>query len=232
MDPLRLLTACFVPQFADSPARTAVKLENDNPATSQQQNYSDLFHLCTELPNAAFSDVFTTTGGVPPSGLIAPLHAHPPASAPNDVGGIVVKSEPLDSAVSLAPPLANYPTDPTAGLHVHPGALTNENAHYAAAAAVAGVHIDNPFMLSDQARQRLERKRARNRLAAEKCRQRKLNRIASLEASLAAEREKTAQLMKQRDQLLLDLHEFRHLFDQHRVCESLNLSINQQQHHG
>ncbi|KAI6195699.1 Pseudouridine synthase [Aphelenchoides besseyi] len=76
----------------------------------------------------------------------------------------------------------------------------------------------HPFLLTDQARQRLERKRARNRLAAEKCRQRKLHRIATLEEQLAAERERTTQLIKQRDQLAGDLHHLRVLIDQHRVC--------------
>lgn len=48
--------------------------------------------------------------------------------------------------------------------------------------------------MDDQERKKLERKRARNRMAATKCRQRKLERIQELEAQVQLERQKGASL--------------------------------------
>ncbi|KAI6170069.1 BZIP domain-containing protein [Aphelenchoides besseyi] len=116
---------------------------------------------------------------------------------------IAIKAEPEDPQPTTPMPNEYLQSNQMHMIHQPP------TSHYQ-------LGIDNHFLLNDQARQRLERKRARNRLAAEKCRQRKLHRIATLEEQLAAERERTTQLIKQRDQLAGDLHHLRVLIDQHR----------------
>ncbi|KAI6193003.1 Pseudouridine synthase [Aphelenchoides besseyi] len=169
-----------------------IKLENNNEIPSQQ-SYSDLFHQSTDHSNVVPFSQFNEMIG---------SHQNQPIGQGN---GIAIKAEPEDPQPTT--PMSNEYLQ-SSQMHVIHQPPTS---HYQ-------LGIDNHFLLNDQARQRLERKRARNRLAAEKCRQRKLHRIATLEEQLAAERERTTQLIKQRDQLAGDLHHLRVLINQHRVC--------------
>lgn len=70
--------------------------------------------------------------------------------------------------------------------------------------------------MDDQERKKLERKRARNRAAASKCRQRKLERIQELEGHVQQERQRNAQLQSAIEKAQHDLQQLRATIDDHR----------------
>lgn len=70
--------------------------------------------------------------------------------------------------------------------------------------------------MDDQERKKLERKRARNRAAASKCRQRKLERIQELEGLVQVERQRNAQLQTAIDRAQQDLQELRQRIEEHQ----------------
>jgi molecular chaperone GrpE (heat shock protein) len=81
----------------------------------------------------------------------------------------------------------------------------------------------NPFFLfsggvdmDDQERKKLERKRARNRAAASKCRQRKLERIQELEGQVQHERQKCSHLQTEIERVTIELQTMREHYEQHR----------------
>lgn len=70
--------------------------------------------------------------------------------------------------------------------------------------------------MDDQERKKLERKRARNRAAASKCRQRKLERIQELEAQVQQERQRNAQLQSTIEHAKQELQQLRQNIEEHR----------------
>ena len=70
--------------------------------------------------------------------------------------------------------------------------------------------------MDDQERKKLERKRARNRAAASKCRQRKLERIQELEGHVQQERQRNAQLQSAIERTQQELQQLRQSLEEHR----------------
>jgi len=62
----------------------------------------------------------------------------------------------------------------------------------------------------------LERKRARNRQAATKCRKRKIERISVLEGEVAQMEDRNRNLEDRRDSLVDELQELRKLIEEHQ----------------
>jgi len=76
----------------------------------------------------------------------------------------------------------------------------------------------NGLNMDDQDRRKLERKRARNRMAASKCRQRKMERITELELLVQQERQKGASLQHEFEQLQHTVRELNAVLDHHRAA--------------
>lgn len=76
-----------------------------------------------------------------------------------------------------------------------------------------------PLHPEDQERLKLERKRARNRQAATKCRRRKIERITTLEGEVAQLEDRNRNLEDRRDLLIDELQELRKLIEEHQQAK-------------
>jgi len=76
--------------------------------------------------------------------------------------------------------------------------------------------MPNQFDMDQQDRMKLERKRARNRTAATKCRQRKMEKITTLEEQVAAEKEEGAELKNTADTLRKEIAQLQQALQTHR----------------
>ncbi|CAI5440640.1 unnamed protein product [Caenorhabditis angaria] len=79
-------------------------------------------------------------------------------------------------------------------------------------------HLDHSALMSmdDQERKKLDRKRARNRQAATKCRQKKMDRIRELEEQVSSEKARSARLNNELSQLQSVLNAYRDAVTTHQ----------------
>ncbi|KAI1702737.1 bZIP transcription factor domain-containing protein [Ditylenchus destructor] len=84
------------------------------------------------------------------------------------------------------------------------------------AAHMFGGSHPNSLDLDDQERRKLERKRARNRMAASKCRQRKMERIQELEIQVQLERQRNAALQNDVEHLKRTIFELNNQLTMHK----------------
>jgi len=95
---------------------------------------------------------------------------------------------------------------------------SNQTQHWQDTGSCQGTysHQDN---LSGQAeRERLEKKRERNRVAANKCRLRKIERIAQLDSEVNKLKAENSELVKVRQRLEMEAMELRITFKKHLDC--------------
>jgi len=76
-------------------------------------------------------------------------------------------------------------------------------------------HMTQPAPISDLDRFKLEKKRERNRIAASKCRQRKLERISDLESQVAQLKEENDNFKRLSDRLNTDIRQLKNQIDSH-----------------
>ncbi|EGT35038.1 CBN-JUN-1 protein [Caenorhabditis brenneri] len=79
--------------------------------------------------------------------------------------------------------------------------------------------------MDDQEKKKLERKRARNRQAASKCRQKKMDRIKELEDQVLHEKHRGQRLDAELVELNRALENFRRMVERHSVTGCPNNSI-------
>ncbi|CAD6195237.1 unnamed protein product [Caenorhabditis auriculariae] len=87
---------------------------------------------------------------------------------------------------------------------------------------IHSIHKHQWMSMDEQERKKLERKRARNRQAASKCRQKKMERISELEQQVTNEKQRAARLDIELDQLQRALNDMQSLIASHsnRGCQS------------
>ncbi|KAI6238524.1 BMA-JUN-1, isoform a [Aphelenchoides fujianensis] len=203
------------------PSSIASSLLNDANTkldANGSQGYSDLFQPQAEMTNAAQFAPFIAGG---PSGGMLPAHmpqqpppqqsAHlPPASMAQRLpNGMEIKSEPHDPPMSQG----GYSMASSSALHVsvHQQPMSCGASSAYSVASSRGESFD----MNDQEQRKLQRKRERNRLAASKCRQRKIDKIEELERALHEEQKQTSKLRQDKERLERELEHYRALTKQH-----------------
>ena len=92
--------------------------------------------------------------------------------------------------------------------------------------STASLSGDSPSPMSaNEDFDRLEMKRARNRLAAQKCRSRKLERIAVLSQRVEELKEQNAQLHLLKQEAFKNVEELKTRLSKHAICGNLDLSL-------
>ncbi|KAH7727088.1 CRE-JUN-1 protein [Aphelenchoides avenae] len=203
------------------------KLDPSNPS------YMDFFTQHPELGTAAGfpfgMNAHAGTSLLHPNALGGGLSQHSPlshqtptslphhssASSMPGLMGMGVKQEPGQGPLGLSNGYLNGNglTHTSHGFSMN-GAGTSGGAQYPTPTSTSSsLSFD---MADDQDRKKLERKRQRNRLAASKCRQRKLERIQELEAQVSAERQKGAHLQSDIEQLQRTIRQLTEQLERHR----------------
>ncbi|KAI6220455.1 BZIP domain-containing protein [Aphelenchoides besseyi] len=159
------------------------------PTVDTTQGYSDLFQ---PQPDAQFQ-----TFPQQPQMMTQPPPIVPAAQAPSRIHA-TVKSEPHEM--------------PSVGYSAASSSASYQPVY--SASRTSFEHDD--FDMNDQEQRKLQRKRERNRLAASKCRQRKIERISELEILVREERAQTARLQQDAKRLERELENYKNLMQQHR----------------
>jgi hypothetical protein len=207
--------------------------------------YMDFFTQHPELgaaPFTSFMHPHSAMGGqnlLHPGALAtgisqhSPLPQHqPPTSVPHHAsagGNIHSVTHPLMVGVKTEPSMGMQNgfgggIQANAGLSPSPH-MSSMNASTSAAPYPTPTNTSSSqhYDPTDQERKKLERKRARNRMAASKCRQRKLERIQELEGQVQYERQRGASLQLEIENLQRNMRQMSEQIDRHK---SAGCSIN------
>ncbi|KAM6033774.1 transcription factor JunD-like [Chlamydotis macqueenii] len=179
--------------FADGFVKALADLHKQNQLLAAPPPLSTPGPCCTARPGPpgapAAADppaVYTNLSGFNPAGPLSPSgSAYPAASAPPPPPGLAFGSPGLGS--SRLPPARSL-EEPQTVPEVPPSAGGEGGSSAATPPSLS------PLDAESQERLKAERKRLRNRIAASKCRRRKLERIARLEEKVKALKGQNAEL--------------------------------------
>uniref|UniRef100_A0A914D960 BZIP domain-containing protein n=1 Tax=Acrobeloides nanus TaxID=290746 RepID=A0A914D960_9BILA len=183
------------------------KLDPNNP-----HNFMDMFHH-TDL-TSSFQPFMNPALFHQTSALANTLPHHPTMPLQNHN-----QAHHQPPVSNIPGPILNIKTEPM--LHNENSGYTNGMNSTALNCPTTSNHLnaypsDHTFNPDEQERKKLERKRARNRMAASKCRQRKLERIQELEGLVQQEKQRTATFQQDIETLQKTVRQLSEQIERHR----------------
>lgn len=175
--------------FAD--ALTEIPAVNNNNTTAMYPPHQQ------SMPNDMNQAIAVSSSNHSSCSVMAPSTSAASAMGPNFASYSATTTATGPTAVQAAPvtsaAMANCYASVTNGYYGMPAAVKEEPQTVPTCMGVTTPPL-SPIDMEDQERIKLERKRLRNRIAASKCRRRKLERIARLEDKVALLKSENAEL--------------------------------------
>ncbi|CAI4232708.1 unnamed protein product [Auanema sp. JU1783] len=184
------------------------------PSVPQAQNFQASFPGTT----TQFSNTFNVLPGTSMTALTASLS---PTTTTSSVNTPKISSENLEARLlASVSNLESDRIDTNIDIRGDPSEDSTDNAsERSRSSSVALSHGKDykEMSIDDQEQKKLERKRARNRAAASKCRQKKMDKIAELETQVSSEKQRGHNLDVEIQQLRETLAQLEHLLDSQRI---------------